>query len=151
VRRSQPGLGLAGGALGVLGLLGLASAIALDGFTWGVLGEVSGRPGTDRETIQLALHEVQQSDWSLVYYGPALAWIAGLVLLAAGVARARAAPAWAAVVFTAGALMVGTETIITDNAYFIAGAAVLGIGSTAIGLRLARMSDAHFARGGSGP
>jgi hypothetical protein len=150
VRRTQSRLGLAGGAFGVLGLLGLAAAITLDGFTWGVLGEVSGRPGTDPRTIQLAFHEVQQSQWSVVYYGPALAWITGLLLLALGVARARAAPAWAAVVFAAGALMVGTETIITDNAYFIAGAAVLGLGSVAIGAHLARMGDGEFVAGGAG-
>jgi hypothetical protein len=148
VRRTQPRLGLAAGALGVVGLLGLASAIALDGFTWGVLGDVSARTGTDPQTIELALHEVQQSGWSFVYYGPALLWIAALLLLALGVARAGLVPTWVAAVFAVGAIMVGTETLIPENAYFIAGALVLGAGSAAIGVRLARLGDEQFAAGG---
>jgi hypothetical protein len=148
VRRVQPGLGLAGGAFGVVGLLGLASAITLDGFTWGTLGHVYAKEGADSHTVALALHEVQQSGWSLVFYLPALAWITGLLLLAIGVWRQRAVLPWSAAVFALGSLMVGTETLVTDNADFIAGAAVLGAGSAAIGLQLALMSDEQFAAGG---
>ena len=46
VRRRQPLLGLAGGLLGVVGLLGFAAAITIDGFTWGVVGVSS----ADRES-----------------------------------------------------------------------------------------------------
>jgi hypothetical protein len=147
VRRRQPRLGLVAGVLGVVGLLGLASVITVDGYTWGVLGEVSGQ-GTDQATVELALHDVQQSDWSLLYYSVPLAWIASMLLLAAGIFRQGAAPAWACALLAVGTLMVGTETVITDNAYFIAGSAVMLAGCLAIALALARMDDLDFARGG---
>lgn len=148
VRRRQPALGLAGGALGVLGLLGLAGALALDGFTWGVLGEVSTRPGADPRTLELALHDVQQSEWALPFYASALAWIAGLVILAIGTARQRATPTWAAALFALGAMMVGLEAQVQDNTYFIVSAAVLLAGGAAVAAPLARMGDADFGAGG---
>ncbi len=43
-------------------------------------------------------------------------------MLAAGAARQGAAPAWAAALLALAVLMVGTETAIVSNAYFIAGA-----------------------------
>ena len=41
VRRSQPTLGLIGGALAVAGAIGLGAGFAIDGFTWGTLGAIS--------------------------------------------------------------------------------------------------------------
>ena len=141
VRRARPTLGLVGGGLAVVGLLGLSGALALDGFTWGVLGEVSARPGTDAATVQLALHDVQQSEWALPFYALALAWIAGLVLLAAGAALRGVAPWWASALFALGAVMVGTEAQVQDNAYFIASAAVLLAGGAAMAAFVARASS----------
>ena len=57
-----------GRAPSVAGLLGLAAVITIDGYTWGVLGEVYQRRGVAPGTAEIALHEVQQSEWSLVYY-----------------------------------------------------------------------------------
>jgi hypothetical protein len=145
VRGRRPGIGLVGGALALAGLLGLAGALALDGFTWGILGEVSARPEADAATVELALHDVQQSEWALPFYALALAWIAGLVVLAASAALEGAVPWWAAGLFCLGAVMVGAEAQIQDNAYFIASAAVLLAGGVALALPLARMSDAEFA------
>ena len=151
VRRRQPRLGLVSGVLGVVGLLGLASVITIDGFTWGVLGDLSAKPGVDAATTQLALHDVQHSDWSLIYYSVPVAWIASLLLLAGGVARQRAAPIWACALLAIGSLLVGTETAVTDNTYFLVGSAVMLAGCLAIAVPLARMSDEDFARGGPAP
>ena len=41
VRRSRPTLGLIGGALAVVGAIGLGAGFAIDGFTWGTLGAIS--------------------------------------------------------------------------------------------------------------
>ncbi|MGH2979128.1 MAG: DUF4386 family protein [Solirubrobacterales bacterium] len=148
VRRRQPRLGLWAGALGVTGLLGLAAVITIDGYAWGVLGDVYQRQGVSPETVALALTEVQQSDWSLIYYLTPLAWIAGIAMLALGAARQGAVPAWAGALLALGGLMVGIETAVISNAYFIAAAAVLAAGAVAVGLVIARMSDEAFARGG---
>jgi Domain of unknown function (DUF4386) len=148
VRRRQPRLGLWAGMLGVVGLLGLAAAITIDGYSWGVLGEVYQRRGVAPETVALTLREVQHSDWSLVYYLTPVAWIVGVALLAIGAARQGAVPAWAGALLALGGLMVGIETAVVSNTYFIAAAAVLAAGSAAVAGSIARMSDEAFARGG---
>jgi hypothetical protein len=148
VRRRQPSVGLWAGALSVTGLVGLAAVITIDGYTWGVLGEVYQRRGVSPATVEVTLNEVQRSDWSLVYYLTPLAWIVGLLVLAIAAARQGAVPAWAGALLGLGGLMVGIETAVISNAYFIAAAAVLLAGGTAVAAAIARMSDEEFARGG---
>lgn len=146
VRRRQPALGLAGGALSVVGLIGLGGAIALDGYTWAILGEVSTK-NVDAATVRLALHDVQQSEWSLQFYALGAAWILGIVMLALGAMRQGAVPAPAAWLLALGGLAVGIEAAVENNAYFIASAAVLLAGAAAVGVGLWRMSDEEFAAG----
>jgi hypothetical protein len=148
VRRRQPRLGLVGGALGIVGLMSFAAVISLDGFTWGVLGDVSGRRGVDPATTATALHEVQQSEWSLVYYVPTLAFIAGFVALGIGAVRQGAVPAWAAALLALGGLLAALETVVIDNVYFIIASAVLLAGGAAVAVAISRMSDEDFASGG---
>jgi hypothetical protein len=145
VRGRAPRLGLYAGALALLGLLGLSAALAIDGFAWGVLGEVAAVEGSDRATLELALARMQESGWSIAYYAPLLLWVAGLVALAAGAARARAVPLGGALVFAVGVLMVGVEGAVQDNAWFIAAAAVLLVGAAWMAGAVARMDDADFA------
>ena len=150
VRRRQPTLGLVAGALGVVGLLGLADAITIDGYTWGVMGHVSGRVDRhpDQATLQFAFHGIQQSKWSLLYYFTPVAWIVGMAALALGAVRQGAVPIWAGLLFVVGAVMVGIEPSVPSNTYFIVSAAVLAAGCLAIAVPIARMSDAEYARGG---
>ena len=149
VRRRAPTLGLWGGALGVLGLLGFATIIGLDGFSWAIVGEVSSRG--DSRTAQLVLHDLQQSEWSLPYYLPALGFLAGLLLLAVGLVRTGAVAPWVGVLFGAGSVLVGLEGAIHSNAFFITGAVVQALGSLALAAALAGMSDDEFATGGPAP
>jgi len=144
VARRRPRLGLIGGTLAIAGLIGLASVITIDGYTWGTLGGVSREAGIDQPTLQRALHEVQQSGWSLIYYTVPALWIAGTAVLAIGAARFAGIPGWAGGLLAIGALLVGTETAITNNAYFIASSVVFLAGSAAIGVCVARMSDDEF-------
>ena len=148
VRRRNPRLGLWGGALGLVGLMSFAAVITLDGFTWGVLGEVSNRRGVAPSTAETVLHEVQQSEWALIYYLPTLAFIVGFVMLALTAARQGAFPMWAGALLALGALLAALETVIIDNTYFIAASAVLLAGGAAVALYIARMSDQEFAQGG---
>jgi hypothetical protein len=144
VRRRQPRLGLAGGALGVAGLMGLSAVIALDGFAWGVLGEVWART-QDKQAVEVALHDLQQSEWSMQFYGLVPAWVAGMVMLALGAARQGSVPLWAGGLLALGALAVGLEGAIQDNAYFIASAAIQAVGGAAVGASLLRLEDGEFA------
>jgi hypothetical protein len=123
----------------------LGGVLALDGFTWGVLGEVSGRLGSDPHTVQLALHDVQQSEWNLPFYVGGLAWLIGLVVLAAGLVRERVVPAVAGWIFAAGAVLVGLEAAIENNVYFVVAAAVLAVGGLGVGIAIARLDDQELA------
>jgi hypothetical protein len=147
VRGSSPRLGLAAGAAGVAGLMGLSFAFALDGFTWGVLGEISARPGSDPATAELALHEVQQSAWSAPYYALTALWAAALVALAWGAARAGVLRPAPAVLLALGTIAVGLEGVILDNAYFIASSALLLLGGGWAGFAVLRLDDRAFAAG----
>ena len=144
VRRRQPLLGLVGGTLGIVGVLGLAAVIALDGFAWGVLGEVWGRT-QEKGAIEAALHDMQQSEWSLQFYGLVPAWVAGMVVLAVGAVRQGSVPAWAGGLFALGAVAVGLEGVVQDNAYFIASSAVLSLGAAEVGASVLRLKDHEFA------
>jgi hypothetical protein len=145
VCRRRPTFGLVAGALGIVGLLGAAAAFAIDGYTWAVLGQVSTKPGVDQRTLELTLHEVQQSGWSLVYYLPVTLWIAGMAALAVGAVRWAEVPVAAGALLAVGALMVGIEGAVASNAYFIVASVVWLAGGIAVAAAIARMSDAQFA------
>jgi hypothetical protein len=145
VRGRLPGLGLAGGSLAALGVVGLGSVLAIDGYGWGILGEAYGAPGADRATLELAFERMQGSAWSTPYYVMPLVWILGLLALAWGASRSGAVPTAPAALFALGAVMVGIEGVVQDNAYFIASAAVLLAGGAWLAALLWRMADADFA------
>ena len=147
VRRRNPGAGLWGGVLAMLGLMSFAAIVALDGFTWGVLGDVSRTTG-DRVVTATALHEIQQSGWSLQYYVPALSFAIGMVLLAGAAARSGALPAWTGWLFALGSVLVGTEGLIVSNAYYLVGSIVMLAGGASIAWALVRMNDEEFTAGG---
>jgi len=123
---------LIGGALAMAGLMGLAAAITIDGYAWGVLGEVSARPDADPATVALALKDVQESEWSLVYYLTPIGFTLGMMVLIVTAVRAKLAPLWAGALLALGVLMVSTETTIISNVYFVVGASVLLAGGASV-------------------
>ena len=128
--------------------MSFAAVITLDGFTWGTLGDVYDDRGVAPTTVEIALHEVQQSGWSLIYYVPTLGFIVGFTMLAISLGRQGAVPMGAAVLLALGAVLSALETVVISNAYFIAASAVLLAGGIAVGIAISRMSDEEFARGG---
>ena len=137
----RPRAAVWGGALGLAGGFGLASVITLDGFTWGVLGELSAQPGVDRRTVERALDEVQNSAWSLPYYLTALGYIIGMLVLAVSAARAGLIAPAAGALLVVSVILTGTETMIVSNAYFIAGAALMLAAGIAVALSLLRVEE----------
>jgi len=149
VRRRQPTLGLVAGALSLVGVMGLAAVITIDGFAWGIAGELSANSFLGPKGGAEVLHDLQESEWAYAYYLTPLGFIVGMLLLAIGAARQGAVPTPAAAVLALAVLMVGTETVIVSNAYFIAGAAVFLVGGVAVALAILRMGDEQFAQGGA--
>lgn len=127
----------AGGALGVAGLVGLAGALTIDGFGWGIAGEVWGKSDdAGKRTAELVLNDMQHSEWALPFYFLGVLWILGVIVLSAAAARAGIVPAWAAGLFGLGAIMVGLETSIQNNAYFVIASLVLLAGGIAMAVSL---------------
>jgi hypothetical protein len=147
VRRRQPTLGLIAGGLALAGVLGLAAVITIDGFAWGIAGELSANSPLGPDGAAEVLKDLQGSEWSYPYYLTPLGFVVGMLMLAIGAARQGAVPTPAAAVLALAVLMVGTETVIVSNAYFIAGAAVFLVGGVAVALAILRMSDEQFAQG----
>ena len=147
VRRRQPTLGLLAGGLGLAGLLGLAAVITIDGFAWGIAGELAANSPLGPRGAAEVLSDLQGSEWALPYYLTPLGFILGMLMLAVGAARQGAVPAPAAAVLALAVLMVGTETVIVSNAHFIAGAAVFLVGGLAVAAAVLRMSEEQFAQG----
>ena len=147
VRRRRPGYGLLAGALALAGVIGLAAVITIDGYAWGIAGELSTESTLGRAGAREVLSDLQGSEWALIYYLTPLGFIVGMVMLAVGAARQGAVPAWAGGLLVLAVLMVGTETAIVSNAYFIAGAAVFLAAGVAVALPLLRMTDEQFAQG----
>jgi hypothetical protein len=147
VRRRQPTLGLVAGGLALAGVLGLAAVITIDGFAWGIAGELSANSPLGPDGAAEVLKDLQGSEWSYIYYLTPLGFIVGMLMLAIGAARQGAVPTPAAAVLALAVLMTGTETAIVSNAYFIAGAAVFLVGGVAVALAILRKSDEQFAQG----
>ena len=133
------------GALALGGLMGLCGVLALDGFTWGILGETWGRPGIDKASIESAFEDVQKSEWNLYFYVGGLFWIAGMIALTVSLIRSGAIPGLAGGIFALGSLMVGIEAAVADNTYFIVAAAVLFLGGAAVGSAIWRTPEGEFA------
>src|SRR3954449_2329475 len=134
-------MALVGGLLGLWGLVALGGVLALDGFTWAALGQVTTWPGASRHTLELALHAVQQSHWNLQYYVGGLSWIVGLLILSIGLIRQRLIPPTAGWIFALGVVLVGIEAAIENNAYFMVASAVLAVGGIGVGLALRNDDD----------
>jgi hypothetical protein len=139
-------MALVGGLLGLWGLVALGGVLALDGFTWAALGQVTTWNGVDKQSIALALHAVQQSHWNLPFYVGALSWLIGMLILTIGLIRQGVIPAVVGWIFALGVVMVGIEAAIENNTYFIVAAAVLAIGGIGVGLAL-RHDDASNSTG----
>ena len=147
VRRRRPGVGLIAGGIALAGLFGLAFVDALDGYAWAILGEVSTNAEADPNTTVIALHDMQQSTWSIPYYLTPLLFIVGAATLAVTAARQRQIPMGAGLLLALGVVLVGVEGVVQDNAYFIAAAAVLFLGGAATAATVWRMSDEEFSAG----
>jgi hypothetical protein len=148
VRRRQPRVGLVAGGLAVVGLLGLASLITLDGYTWGTVGAQATNPDVGERAAAATFHEIQESGWSLPYYLTPIGFIAGMATLAVAAARQGAISRATSALLVAAVVMTASETAIASNTYFIAGAALLLVAGIAFARELLAMTDAEFAAGG---
>lgn len=129
-------MAIAGGLLGLWGLVALGGVVALDGFTWAAIGQVSTWPHVDGYTSAMTLKAVQQSHYNLPFYVGGLAWIIGMLILTIGLIRQNVIPAVVGWILALGVVLVGIEAAIENNTYFIIASAVLAVGGVGVGLSL---------------
>jgi hypothetical protein len=142
VRRTHRRLGLWAAVAGLAGVIGLAFAFALDGYAWGVLGEVSGRARADSVTIGLAFDEIQESGWAYPYYAlGVLGFLGAMLALSWGLADGGWTSLPAAGLLAVGSFAVVLEGAIASNTYFIVSSALFLVGGIAVARELLRVPD----------
>lgn len=141
--RANVRMAAAGAALGIAGLIGLGGALAIDGFSWGIAGEVWGKSDAFKPGAVEVLSDMQHSEWALPFYLLGVLWILGLLVLGLAAVRAGLVPMWTVALLVLGAVMVGLETSIQDNVYFVIASAVLLAGGIAVALALRRGDEPH--------
>jgi hypothetical protein len=100
-RDRAAGLGNAGGSLALLGALIAGGDAASELVAWQMAA-----PGADRAQMVALLHRSDSAlGSSLVYTVGGLAFLVGLLLLSAGLRRARAVPTWVAIALPLGAFL----------------------------------------------
>ena len=152
VRRTHPALGLWSAVAGVAGVIGLAFAFAIDGYAWGILGEVAGRTRTNPATIEAAFGELQESGWVVPYYALAVVGFLGAMLaLCWGLADGGWARVPAVALLAVGSLAVSLEGVIASNAYFIVSSALFLAGGAAVARELLRVPDDWLRLRGASP
>ncbi|HEX8123266.1 MAG TPA: DUF4386 family protein [Solirubrobacteraceae bacterium] len=139
VRARDKRSGTWGALLGIGGLMALMGVLALDGFSWGITGEVWARSdAAGKKTAELMLHDLQSSEWNLMFYVPGLAWLLGMLVLSLGAIRTGLVPAWAGAMLAIGSFLVGLEGAAHSNVYFVIASVALLAGGVAMAVALAK-------------
>jgi hypothetical protein len=136
VARDRPGAAVIGGACAVAGLSANAFLLAIDGYTWGRLGAVAARPGTDAPTLAAALTAVQESSWLSGYQALPALLAAGLGILTLAALRSGALTRTAVTAYLASVALLGLESVVHSNAFFIFTAVAYFAGGALLALAL---------------
>lgn len=135
----RPRAAVAGAVLTLAGLLGIAFAFAVDGYAWGVLGDLSSGSRQDAATLETAMGELRESPWGVPYFALAGSWLIGfLVLLWAARASGFMPPALAAILALAALLVSLQGSVFHGRGYYLSSAAVLLVAAGAAAVHYAR-------------
>jgi hypothetical protein len=132
--------GHVGGGLALVGLLALTGAVAFQLAAWQMVA-----PGADQAQMAALYERLHETTglWILFYLVP-FAFYAGVVVLAGGLALARAVHPLFAACMAVGAVLVAVGYPIGSEIGFIAGAAVLWLGVGATGWMVLGETDEQW-------
>jgi hypothetical protein len=140
LRVRQAALGHVGGGLSLLGLLAFVGIVAIDGF---VLWQMA-VAGAQGEMTALFQRLNDTAGVVIPLYVVGLGFAIGMVLLAAGLYRARAVQSWAAVLLAAGAVLNVVASVAYANWIGIVAAAFLLVGLGSIGRTVLTETDEEW-------
>lgn len=128
LRERQVAFGHVGGGLALLGILAFTGAVAISLVAW-----QAAQPGADSAQMAALLDRVHDTTGAWIpFFLLTFAFGAGMVVLAGGLALARAVSLPVAVLIAAGGVLISVGYPIASEVLAIVGAAclVLGVGST---------------------
>ena len=136
LREREAALGHMGGGLAALGLLALTGLVAIELVQWQAASSASA------DAMAGLFDRLDETAGIVVpFYVTALGFVVGLVLLAAGLYRARAVHSWMAVFLVVAAVMFVLQFATAATAFGILGAAFLLIGLGSVGRMVLGESD----------
>jgi hypothetical protein len=136
LREREVALGHVGGGLAMLGLLAIAGLVAMEFVMWQM-----GTIGANAQMTDLANRLTDTAGIAVPFYGVAFAFMAGLVLLAFGLYRAKAVQSWMSLFLIVAAAGFTVEFIAASNAFAIIGSAFLLVGLGSIGRMVLTETD----------
>lgn len=139
LREREVAWGHVGGALALVGLLAATGVVAIEGFVGWQAAAASGAEGA----AMVALFERVTETAGIVipFFVMSLAFAAGMLVLAAGLYRARAVQSWTAVLLAVGAVVFAIGSVVASGFLSIAGAAVLFVAFGQVGWTVLQESD----------
>jgi hypothetical protein len=136
LREREVAYGHVGGGLAMLGLLATMGVVAIEGF-------VGWQAGASPSAEMTALFErvTETAGVAIPFFVMPFAFTAGLLVLAAGLYRAKAVQSWTAAMLAVGAVVFAIGNLAVSDVFSIIGAAVLLVGFFQVGRMVLAESD----------
>jgi hypothetical protein len=139
LREREVAYGHVGGALAMVGLLATTGVVAIDGFVgW----QAAASPSSEMTALFERLTDT--AGVVIPFLAMSFAFTVGMLVLSAGLYRARAVQSWTAAMLGVGSLVLAIGEMVMSDAFAIVGAAVLFVGFVQVGRMVLRESDAEW-------
>jgi hypothetical protein len=140
LREREVAFGHLGGALALLGILAWTGLTAMELVVWQMV-----KGGADMAQMSALLERMNEATGIVVpFFAIGFALAIGLVVLAAGLFRARAIPTWAATCLAVGVVVLYAGILAMSLPVSIVGAAVLLVGEAASGMLVLGETDSEW-------
>jgi hypothetical protein len=140
LREREVAYGHVGGALALLGVVAWTGLIAMEFVVWQMV-----KADADPAQMSALLERVNEATGIVLpFFVMGIALALGLIVLAAGLYRARAVPTWSAALVAVGIVALYVGVLMMSQPLAIIGAAVLVVGEAAIGMLVLGETDSEW-------
>jgi hypothetical protein len=140
LREREVAYGHVGGALALLGVVAWTGLIAMEFVVWQMV-----KADADPAQMSALLERVNEATGIVLpFFVMGIALALGLIVLAAGLYRARAVPTWSAALVAVGIVALYVGVLMMSQPLAIIGAAVLLVGEAAIGMLVLGETDSEW-------
>jgi hypothetical protein len=140
LREREVAYGHVGGALALLGVVAWTGLIAMEFVVWQMV-----KADADPAQMSALLERVNEATGIVLpFFVMGIALALGLIVLAAGLYRARAVPTWSAALVAVGIVALYVGVLMMSQPLAIIGTAVLLVGEAAIGMLVLGETDSEW-------